>query len=137
MKYKMGFTMGDYSQDGHNISEVKHIECNYSVEEITKAYKEASKELGFDFINEVCKEYEEHSMPISVANRLNGIHAIDIEDYEDQDGGLLYIEDANEYIDIFFGIVRTKLPNLEYSDVVILEDKLDLLQGAGYGLYHQ
>lgn len=52
MKYNIGFTLGDPGGDGHACTTDYHIVANHSADEISKAYKETTKLLGFDFIKE-------------------------------------------------------------------------------------
>ena len=47
MKYNIGFTLGDLRGDGHACTTDYHIVANHSADEISKAYKETTKLLGF------------------------------------------------------------------------------------------
>lgn len=47
MIYKL--TLGDWSQDGHNIYEEFLFECNHTISEIRQAYKDSCKRLGVTF----------------------------------------------------------------------------------------
>lgn len=47
MKYNIGFTLGDPRGDGHACTTDYHIVANHSADEISKAYKETTKLLGF------------------------------------------------------------------------------------------
>lgn len=58
MKYNIGFTLGDPRGDGHACTTDYHIVANHSADEISKAYKETTKLLGFDFIKEVGVDFQ-------------------------------------------------------------------------------
>ena len=58
MKYNIGFTLGDAGGDGHACTTDYQIVANHSADEISKVYKETTKHLGFDFITEVCVDFE-------------------------------------------------------------------------------
>lgn len=58
MKYNIGFTLGDPGGDGHACTTDYHIVANHSADEISKAYKETTKLLGFDFIKEVGVDFQ-------------------------------------------------------------------------------
>lgn len=48
--YNIGFTLGDVKGLRDHITLEEHIQCNYSVSEITEAYRNACKKLDFDII---------------------------------------------------------------------------------------
>lgn len=58
MEYNIGFVIGDPSGDGHACTTDYHIVANHSADEISKAYKETTKLLGFDFIKEVGVDFQ-------------------------------------------------------------------------------
>ena len=47
MEYNIGFVVGDPSGAGHACTTDYHIVANHSADEISKAYKETTKLLGF------------------------------------------------------------------------------------------
>ena len=47
MIYKL--VLGDWSEDGHGISEDFLFECNYDVHKIRQAYKDSCRKLGVTF----------------------------------------------------------------------------------------
>lgn len=58
MEYNIGFVIGDPGGDGHACTTDYHIVANHSADEISKAYKETTKLLGFDFIKEVGVDFQ-------------------------------------------------------------------------------
>lgn len=57
MEYNIGFVIGDPSGDACTTD--YHIVANHSANEISKAYKETTKLLGFDFIKEVGVDFHQ------------------------------------------------------------------------------
>lgn len=47
MEYNIGFVVGDPSGAGHACTTDYHIVANHSADEISKAYKETTKFLGW------------------------------------------------------------------------------------------
>ena len=54
MEYNI--TLGDPSGDGHACTSEYHIVANHSVD--SEAYKKTTKELGFDYVEEVGADYQ-------------------------------------------------------------------------------
>lgn len=73
MKYNIGFTLGDPGGDGHACTTDYHIVANHSADEISKAYKETTKLLGFDFIKEVDKGFD-LSRQVGMSNMYRNLH---------------------------------------------------------------
>lgn len=59
---RIELVVGDWSKDGHGISETFLFEVNLNKEQIYKAYKKGSKILGYDLIETKCRGYEESSV---------------------------------------------------------------------------
>lgn len=145
MSYNICFTLGDPSGDGHANTSEYHIVATHSVEEITNAYKKTTELLGFDFVKEVGSEYEaDRWIPQEYTKKLLELNIIDDEyiTTEDHQYGLPagcywfdYAED--EFLEVFFNIVRYSLPDFEWTSRDLKEDTLYLLEGAAYGFaYH-
>lgn len=140
--YNIGFTLGDPYEDGHGKYKTFHIECNYSVEDITAAYKDAVKLLGFDYVETVCAEYEDYYIHENETDILlkYGIikeedinrNVIDNYNYCPKD---CYILDEDEYVEIFFKIVKLILPDIVYKNRDLNETQLNLLHCAAYGIF--
>lgn len=134
LNHNIGFSIGDYGclyQDYHIVS-------NYSAEAISKAYQELSNELNWDFSKE-CERYEVRNLTEEGEQhllRLGIISESDILASKEEWGGDTYaIEDSDEFVDIFFRLVRTKIPDLVWDYRDLNEESLPLLNGAGYGLF--
>lgn len=115
--YNICFTLGDPSGDGHANTSEYHIVATHSVEEITNAYRKTTELLGFDYIKEVGTTEDVQYGPPA------GCYWFD------------YAED--EFLEVFFNIVRYSLPYFQWTTRDLEEDTLYLLEGAAYGFaYH-
>ena len=139
LNHNIGFTLGDWSSDGHCLYQEYHIVSNYSGKEISKAYQELSKELGWDFIAE-CSKYEDNYLTKEGEQHLLKFGIIsesDILASKREWGGDTYaIEDSDEFVDTFFKLVKIKIPNLVWNYRNLNEESIYLLDGAGYGLFN-
>lgn len=59
MPYTIELKLGDWSHDGHGITESIYISSNISTLKLKKAYKLGAKILGFDFSEIVARNYED------------------------------------------------------------------------------
>lgn len=104
--YNITFTLGDPSLDGHGRYIEYHIQCNYSAKAETLV-------------------------------KLKVINSEDLESgkYEWREEGSFYINNTDDYANIFFEIVKLILPDLKWREADSHEEELYLLNGAGYGLF--
>ena len=137
LNHNIHFTLGDWSYDGHCKYQDYHMISNYSSGEIAKAYADISKELGWELLDE-CMDYEECSLSEKGTHRLLELGVISREEIErnkDLYGDLYYIEGPDEFVDLFFTLVKVKLPDLVVDHRDLDEESLGILDGAGYGIF--
>lgn len=147
MEHKLTFTLGDPSWDGHGLTSVYYIICNHSGQEIEAAYKEMCKKLGFDFL-ELFDEYEcgymiseEHTTALLENGIIEPDRVIaeetlgDCSYYDEEDLGAMELDGEDEFVDIFFNIVKKELPDFEWKHANLGYETLKVLRGAGYGLF--
>ena len=139
--YNIGFNLGDPFNEGHGMTKTFHIQANHSVEEITEAYKKASKKLGWNYLTTICDEYDDSSinleqiediekkLNISIKESLSKWQKEDLEHDE-----YCYLDTVN-FVDIFFAIVSSEIPDFKWNEIDFNEHTLYLLDGAGYGLF--
>lgn len=138
--HNITFKLGDPSDDGHGRIKEYHIRCNYSTEEITKAYKKAISILGFDYVEDICSEYQEsyidpNKARILVEHRIISSENLETEDYYSIKKGSYWVDGCDEYVRIFFEIIKLILPDCEWHVANYNEEYLSLLNCAGYGLF--
>lgn len=138
LNHNIGFTIGDYDWDGHNLYQKYHVISNHSGEEISIAYQELSKELGWNFLAE-CSRYgeqflteegEQHLLRLGIISESNIFTS-----KEDWGNDTYTIENSDEFVDIFFKLVKIKIPDLMWDYRDLNEERIHLLDGAGYGLF--
>lgn len=138
LKYNVCFTLGDPSGDGHASTSDYHMISNYSADEIDEAYKQATKILGFDFVENVGVDYQDNELHEPYFSILVEKGIIKKEDYEYEDENYLntYL-DEDEFIDIFKSICQLVLPDLVMDFRNLEENRIFSLEGAAYGIaYH-
>lgn len=138
LSHNIGFSIGDYSWDGHGLYQEYHVVSNYSGEETSKAYQELSNELGWDFLKE-CRRYEDRYLTKEGEQHLLKLGIISESDIlaskREWDGDTYAIEDSDEFVDIFFKLAKVKIPDLMWNYRDLNEESIHLLNGAGYGLF--
>lgn len=119
----INLVLGDWSHDGHGMTETVTIESNFGISQIQKAYKAGVKLLGVDLVKDVCEQYEESEMLA--------------EHYEVfKDSGILDPDDSwidsDTFAKLYLWTARMGNPELIYS--VLPWDKASI-QIGGYGLF--
>lgn len=143
LKYRLSFSIGDPSEDGHGRYKDYLINCNYPNEEIEKIYEKVKAKLGFDFLEEAASEYESRELAPEYTKKLIDIGFLDKDDagiiLEDDTWNILgsyYFETTDEFVDMFFDLLQFIQPDLDYEFVTTeYGETLSLLEGAGYGLF--
>lgn len=112
------------------IQESYHMVSNYSLEDITKAYKEASKLMQFNFIGYCFGDYENLYMDEEASEILVKYNIIKKEDLHItfEYNGTYYIENSTTVINIFTAIVRLVLKDFEWKERDLNETTLNLLE---------
>jgi hypothetical protein len=144
MKNIIKLTVGDWSKDGHNQSNSYTILTNFDAKQMNAAYKIATKSLGFDYVKDVCSQYEENVPSLRRQEELLKIPEVrqmmikDWEikesDLEKNDHGMLYgfcdFCDKS-YVDIYLALIKHGDHSFEYKLQEFEEIKI-----GGYGLYY-
>ena len=107
-----------------------HVTSNYSLEDITNAYEEASKLIQFNFIGYCYGEYEDFYIDEEASEILVKYNIIRKEDlYKTLEyGNAYYIKDSTTVINIFTAIVRLVLKDFELKERDSDETTLNLLE---------
>jgi len=129
--HSISLVMGDYGGDGHAETRETIICSNLTPTKFQAAYQQASKQLGFDFINEVATEYEDSSMFVSRVKKLREAGAeIVIEDEEYVSGGKVSLS-QDEYLAIYLAIIKIGNAKFQYQKIEA-KTQIDI---GGYGLF--
>lgn len=150
---KVKLVLGDWSGDGHSVSNTYIFNTNKSVEEIQQAYKDSCKLTGIQFNDckdytrlglnwdhpelkwrRICVDYEESTLHHKTIEVLKGF-GINIEEHDTN-----CLHDSN-FKRILIDFIRLSLPDLIIEEV---EDGIPYINGFwndnlnvqfGYGLY--
>lgn len=141
MEYNIGFTLGDPSGDGHACTTDYHMVINHSVDEISEAYEKTTKLLGFDFVKEVGVDFQSAPwIPKEFTEKLLKLGIIDKESdskWGTPAGCYEFGCAEDEFVDLYFAIVKYSLPDLKWRARDLGEEILWDLYGAAYGFtYH-
>ena len=69
--HTINLVLGDWSHDGHGITDTVTIKCSHTSEQIKEAYNQAVKNLGFpDLVEDACEEYEDSYLRLAFAQKL-------------------------------------------------------------------
>lgn len=125
--HKITLVLGDWSNDGHGKTELFTIDSNLNTKEVLRAYKKVSKKLGFNFIEDVCADYQECSIykehiKILIQNGLK-LETVFLDDWALKEAREVLESDGDDdislwtepYIEIFLFIVKLGYPGFEYN----------------------
>ena len=156
--YNYTFTLGDPSCDGHGCTKEFHIQTNHSKEDIYSAYVDFSAQYGFKYLDMVGDEYDCFGgIPEDITNKLFELGILEDKDriihfdetgerYKDDiygfskdydlryDGCYEFDYTLEDFLDIFFKIIKYKIPDFEWYIRDLKEECLTILDGTGYGL---
>lgn len=123
---KIILKVGDWSNDGHNITDSYTIECNMTTKKLSRIIR-GQKLID---INSECSEYEDSSLSVECTNKLIELGIIDSSmdrDYQDENRVLIY---PDVWVEILLKVVKHLVPEFEYR--IISNEEINI---GGYGLY--
>ena len=142
--YDIKFTLGDYSRDGHGMSDDYIVESNKSVEHLRELHFSCINELGFD-IGDMCRDYGENQLSESIFDILKENKILDDESLYLLEFNDFVITDPDELLGIWLSIliyldssltllVKTpdEIPSMHFYGY---DEKKRHLNNPGYGLY--
>ncbi len=103
------FTIGDWSQDGHNQYREFLVDSSHSLVDVRAAYKKGVKYTGIDLF-EICNEYEDGTIPEEAIVLFD--HVEIIEGYEDE-----IMPSVEEFFQAILKLIR--IGNIEIEFEVI------------------
>ena len=142
----ISLVLGDESGDGHQKTENFNILSNLDKNDLLKAYKAATEKLGFNFIDEICEEYENRLCPkenldilikhglkiddLGLTVKYDLKEATDAFENDDSNGYSFWTE---SYVNVFLFIV--KLGNKDFQIKILKGDLNPTINIGGYGLF--
>lgn len=135
LKYNICYSLGDVYESGHQQYVTLHFTSNYPASAIDKAYVTFVAKTGFDYVRDVCSDYEDNIITEECLNILKELKVID-DDYinENMKWDDEYHMDIYIFIDVFEKIIQTELPNFKTKVRNLDEDEVKCISGAAYGL---
>jgi len=130
MDHKIKVVCGDWSNDGHGMTDSITIKSNLTKDQLESAYANGSNILGFDFKETVGKELEDNKMSQAEMDLLHK-HNIDVvvDEYYGKKG--YYSLDTESYTEIILGICKLGYPNFMHHKIETEEFHI-----GGYGLFY-
>ena len=139
--YNIKFTLGDPSGDGHACTSEYHMVSNYSIDDITKAYNAFVEETGLDYIRDIGSEYmcpsyiPQKETAILLEKGIISEEWVSKKDDEYTPRGCYILGEfpKEEFLNVFWNIIKYKIPDFIYKERDLQELYLDILDGAAYG----
>lgn len=143
--------VGDWSNDGHGLTENIHVDHNLrSKSELQAAHDAGWKTIGADFeFDKICEEYNKSTLTQNEFETLRDAGLLDMEydDLSNIDYTMVecwynrarkhpkspYYLDADEYVEIWLRIAKLGHQDLEYS--VVPSNNSNKLNIGGYGFF--
>jgi hypothetical protein len=122
--YEITLVIGDWSGDGHEMTQRIAYVTNRPRGAIEKAYRMGTKEIGFD-LSEECKAYQNDLLEVSRAKTLNDAGW----KWKDQVGSALFSMTPEMFADAWMFIAKLGDSNLCYELI-----KPSTINIGGYGL---
>lgn len=124
--HTVNLVMGDWSADGHGMTETITIKCNVSRDELVEAYKVGSLTCGVDLKAEVACDYDDSSFPVDIIEKLEAC-GFNSEGLVEE--GDAFIE-PELYWNVWMFIAKLGNPAIEFDEVAGQDIKI-----GGYGMF--
>ena len=124
-------TVGDWSNDGHGMTDVVAVESNKNIESILAAYKKGTEIVGFE-LHEQCRAYEDNSFPMKHYEKLMDLEVdLELEEEAEPDSSSIGLISGDDFAAIYIAICKLGDPEIQ-MDVVQLRN----INIGGYGLFY-
>lgn len=149
---KCTITIGDWSNDGHGMTDTTFIELPTvkNEDELNDFYKVGTKIVGFNLVEEICSNYEENEMDEDKYKKLVKLGFVPYkfmksnrkweEDANYSEKNLCYHLNTESYLDIYMFIVslgyRYILGSSDSFSYLKISNELPVVTIGGYGLFY-
>lgn len=130
---KIKLVAGDWSSDGHGMTEVIWIESNLNINDLKKAFKKGCKITNVKFEN-VAASYQDSTISIEDVAKLEKF-GFDISKYsedEEPDDDAWILRDIDAFCDIWLWIAKIGNPDFQYNMIHVNEPAINI---GGYGFF--
>lgn len=147
--YKIKFTLGDWSDDGHCMKDVFIVESTLPVDDLREVHFKANDLLGFD-IGSLCSDYGDSSISRERYEKLEKFLSCTIyedidDDFWEENENEILIDSPKDLLHIWLDCLEKTEPGLKLK--VIDDDIPNIhfygrdkknrhLNTPGYGLFH-
>lgn len=135
LNHTIEIEVGDYSKDGHHLSDIVYIKSNYSGKEIDEAFERLNKKTGIDF-QHICDEYEDTEVKEEDLEKFikhGFLTQEEIDEYKEDDEYHIY--DARDLALFALDTLHKFEPVFEYEQYIPKAEQCHALMGIGYGCY--
>ena len=130
MDHRIKVVCGDWSNDGHGMTESITIKSSLTKDQLESSYINGSRILGLDFRKTVAKNWEDNIMSQEQMDLLHKQNIyVEVDDYYGKDG--YYALTSEDYIEIILKICELGNLGFEYEKI-----KSDEFHIGGYGLFY-
>lgn len=130
--YLIKYTLGDWSGDGHGITESFILKSNVNCHSFRDALDRGQKITGIN-LDRLCSDYDDRLVPNGIYNYLKSKGVVfDKWQMEEYDAYNKFYIEVQQFMDLVLVLAREGNPNLE---VGYLEDIQNINSGYGYGLF--
>jgi hypothetical protein len=127
--HTVNIVVGDWSHDGHSMTETYTIESNLTGDEIEAAYKKGTEKLGFDLVEDCCAEYEDNQVSLEQIKMLEA-SGFDISKFDkDKNGNYCGIW-HDLFVELYLHVIKLGDDSFKW-DWTESED----INIGGYGLF--
>lgn len=128
--------VGDWSHDGHNMTQNFIIRCNLTVKELDKAYKAGVKKVKVDLTEDVARDYEDYVLSKADAQKFakTGFEFTEklFEPSEDEDGAYNIVFGCESFGALWLHIAKVGNPKLKWQEA---DEERATINIGGYGLF--
>jgi hypothetical protein len=130
---KIKLVAGDWSSDGHGMTEVIWIESNLDLKSLEQAFKKGCKITKVKFEN-VAARHQDSTISIEDVAKLEkfGFDISKYSWYEEPDDDAWTLQDVDAFCDIWLWIAKIGNPDLQYNMVHVNEPAINI---GGYGFF--
>lgn len=145
LEHDITLVAGDWSHDGHGMTDNIFIKSNLTHKQIEKAYKAGAKKIGIDLVEDVCEEYEDTRLPEDLFMKLEetGFDVQSLHPYLDTKWSEEELEDirsgqedvhlyGDKFAEIYLHFCKIGNPDFQYE---IVSDSAPRIHIGGYGCF--
>lgn len=144
-------SIGDWSQDGHNVYREYYFKCNKPLDVVQEGYRQSCRDTGFQFHHRntqqdysrgfpLFTEYEEWSLPQKVYQEFISVFPKGDDYFYDREEEYVSVEDTGSFAEMLMEFISLSIPGFKYEKVNSSDNNINgwwgnLNHSFGYGLF--